>query len=135
MKYPPGESGVRTELCAGFVDPGESTSKAAVREMFEETGYKICESRLVFLRKQIAHNGSTRNLLFYVVYLYYAEVTEEDKVSNVHGLAEEGEDIELVYIPIAPPKEMAKLLGENPSNNAIDSVYWFHCEKIVSAQN
>lgn len=37
------------DIIGGFVDPGESTTKAMVREMEEETGLNIDENQLTFL--------------------------------------------------------------------------------------
>lgn len=53
----------RMGLVGGKVDPGETPEQAAKREFFEETGYQLSDSPLVFISQAVDNDG-------YQVYLY-----------------------------------------------------------------
>ncbi|MBK9798325.1 MAG: NUDIX hydrolase [Bacteroidetes bacterium] len=82
------------EILAGVIDPNESPEVAALREAEEEIGYRIKPSNLQFLYSCYPTPGYSSELF----HLYFATVTEVDKVSNGGGLQSEHENIELVEI-------------------------------------
>lgn len=97
FRYPPvhheGVDPWRTEIVAGGRNNNESPESAAVRECSEETGYKPV--RLEF----ITHCYVSPGVMSERVHIYFATVTEADKVETGGGLLDEDEDIELVWIP------------------------------------
>lgn len=84
------------ETLAGMVERYETPESTAVRETLEETGYKIVESRLKLIAKFFSSPGGTSEC----IYLYYAEVSDKDKVGSGGGAEGEGEDIQVMEIPL-----------------------------------
>jgi GDP-mannose pyrophosphatase NudK len=80
------------EIAAGKIDPGESPLDAIIRETEEETGYKPLPSNVKFLVSCFASPGYTSEKF----HLYYATVSNRDKVSAGGGLQNENENIEIV---------------------------------------
>ncbi|XP_044293181.1 uridine diphosphate glucose pyrophosphatase NUDT14 [Varanus komodoensis] len=93
----PASVGVTYELCAGIVDKPElSLEEIACTEIAEECGYEVPVDRLrriTSYRSGVGVTGSKQTL-------FYAEVTDEMKVSEGGGRPEEGELIEVVNIPL-----------------------------------
>lgn len=92
FRYPTYENGPGwiLEAAAGVVEPGEDPADTMRRELAEEIGFEPhhLESIATFY---VSPGGSSER-----VFLYYAEVSEADRVGNGGGLAEEGEAIEIV---------------------------------------
>lgn len=82
------------EIPAGVVDEGEDAETAAVREVMEETGYRV--NSIEPVKTFYVSPGYTTERM----HLFYAEVNTVDKISDQHGLIEEGEDIKLVKVPV-----------------------------------
>jgi nudix-type nucleoside diphosphatase (YffH/AdpP family) len=80
------------EIVAGKVDPGEEPLDTAVRECFEECGYRVARENMVLLASFFASPGYTSEKYF----LYYAPVLSQDRVEQGGGLPEENEFIEVV---------------------------------------
>jgi len=81
-----------TEIAAGMIDEGETPEEAARREVEEELGYRVRE--LVILGEMYATPGGSSEM----VSLFYASVTEADRVSDGGG-SDDHEDIEIIRIP------------------------------------
>jgi 8-oxo-dGTP pyrophosphatase MutT (NUDIX family) len=81
-----------TEVMAGMIRPGENPQDAVVREALEETGYRITNPELIATFFPSPGGSSER------IFLYYAVVTEADKIASGGGNPTEGEDIRLVEI-------------------------------------
>jgi len=68
---------------AGLIDPGENPTSTAVRELREETGYKVDKilevSPLVFNSPGLTDEG---------VYLVYVEVSQKPEETNLQGSEE-----------------------------------------------
>lgn len=77
-----------TETVAGMVDAAETPEETAVRETLEETGYKIGKPELIC--RFFSSPGGTSERIF----LYFAEVSETDKIGKGGGLA--GEDVRTI---------------------------------------
>jgi nudix-type nucleoside diphosphatase (YffH/AdpP family) len=77
---------------AGVVDANETPEAAAIRETFEETGYRIRE--LQPIGRVFASPGGTSERVF----LYFAEVREGDRTGQGGGI--DAEDIKIVEVPI-----------------------------------
>lgn len=80
------------ELMAGKIDGEDSPEETAVREAEEECGYKLNPDKLKKIAEFFASPGYTSEKF----YLYYAEVTNADKITEGGGLEDEHEYIEVV---------------------------------------
>ncbi len=79
------------EAAAGMIDaPKETPLECLVREVEEETGYRIAEAEPIFTFFS-SPGGSTER-----IFLFYAEVKETERKAKGGGLAADGEDIEIV---------------------------------------
>ena len=85
------DEGIIYEVPAGLLE-GANPEERVRAETFEETGYRIQEVELV--AKNFASPGAHMEYM----YLYIAEVRDEMKEGLGGGLAEEGENIEVVEI-------------------------------------
>jgi ADP-ribose pyrophosphatase len=81
------------ELVAGMIDEEETAEAAAVREVFEETGYRIVNPTLI--GKFFSSPGGSDERFF----LYLAQVGEGQRQGNGGGIAGE-EDIKVFLLPI-----------------------------------
>lgn len=87
--------GYLEEVPAGYIDEGEVAVDAARREAAEEVGVKVGE--LVHVADVFPSPGSLTERLS----LYLARYGAGDVVSGGGGLAEEGEEIEVLEWPLA----------------------------------
>jgi ADP-ribose pyrophosphatase len=85
---PAATDGWITEAIAGMIDGGETAEEAVIRETLEETGYKIEKPELIC--KFFSSPGGTSERIF----LYFAQVSEADRIGKGGGL--EGEDVRVV---------------------------------------
>ena len=90
------------EACAGLIDPGETPEVTARREAEEEIGLKI--GTLRNLGTILPTAGTTTERMF----LFVAEVSAADKTQRGGGNPHEGENIEVVEMPLAELYEMAR---------------------------
>ncbi|MEJ6979813.1 NUDIX domain-containing protein [Pedobacter sp. P351] len=95
-----GKKDLLVEACAGILDQGELPEHAIIREVEEETGYRISEIR------KIAEGFMTPASVTEYVYFFTGKYSPEMKVSEGGGKAEEGEDIRLIEIPAAEAREL-----------------------------
>ncbi|WDH53380.1 GDP-mannose pyrophosphatase NudK [Pseudomonas chlororaphis] len=85
--------GMLIETCAGLLDKDDART-CIHKETEEETGYRIREVRKVF--EAFMSPGSVTERLHFFVGEYF----DEDKQSEGGGLAHEGEEIEVLELPI-----------------------------------
>jgi nudix-type nucleoside diphosphatase (YffH/AdpP family) len=78
------------ETLAGMIDEGETPEAAAVRETLEETGYRISTPELIG-RFFVSPGGTSER-----VFLYFAEVSDADRVGEGGGI--DDEDIKVLQI-------------------------------------
>jgi ADP-ribose pyrophosphatase len=84
-----------TECVAGMMEENETPLEVARRELLEETGLKLKQAELV-AHYFIAPGGCSDQ-----VYLYLGEVEDTTQPLGVHGLIEEGEEIQAAWVPLA----------------------------------
>jgi GDP-mannose pyrophosphatase NudK len=92
------DDGMLIEACAGLLDK-DNPEDCIRKETQEETGYKITEVRKVF--EAYMSPGSVTERL----YLFIAQYSPEQKISEGGGVAEE-EDIEVLEMPFQTALEM-----------------------------
>lgn len=85
--------GYLIEACAGLLD-GNDPETCIRKEAEEETGYRIRAPRKVF-EAYMSPGSVTEKLHFFV-----AEYQAEDRIHAGGGLANEGEDIEVIEMPL-----------------------------------
>lgn len=88
-----GGDGYLIEACAGLLD-GDDPETCIRREAEEETGYRVRTPRKVF-EAFMSPGSVTERLHFFV-----AEYEVEDRVMEGGGLQGEGEDIEVIEMPL-----------------------------------
>jgi nudix-type nucleoside diphosphatase (YffH/AdpP family) len=86
--------GMLIESCAGLLD-GDDPETCIRREAEEETGYRVRQPRKVF-EAYMSPGSVTEKLHFFV-----AEYEPQDRIRTGGGLVEEGEDIEVIEMPLA----------------------------------
>ncbi|MBX8619730.1 GDP-mannose pyrophosphatase NudK [Pseudomonas cichorii] len=85
--------GMLIETCAGLLDRDDPQT-CIRKEIEEETGYRIQEVRKVF--EAFMSPGTVTERLYFFVGEYF----DEDKLSAGGGLEDEGEDIEVLELPM-----------------------------------
>lgn len=91
--------GMLVEACAGLLDDAEPED-AIRREVQEETGYAVRTPRKIF-EAYMSPGSVTEKLHFFV-----AEYQDSDRMGEGGGDAREGEDIEVLELPLAHALEM-----------------------------
>jgi GDP-mannose pyrophosphatase NudK len=86
-------TGMMLEACAGIVEENEDPTKGIIREIEEETGYKVEKVKKLF--ELYSTPGSVAEMIHY----YIAEYTKEQKVTDGGGLEEENEEIDVIELP------------------------------------
>ncbi|XP_059164255.1 uridine diphosphate glucose pyrophosphatase NUDT14-like [Physella acuta] len=120
----PGSLGVTIELCAGLVDRDEPLADIARAEVLEECGYLVPEGSLRKITS--CRNGSS--ITGALVTLFYAQVTDEMKVSQGGGLEEEGELIEVVELPVGQALDLIYDESVNREATLLLALQWFFSE-------
>ncbi|MBC7382266.1 MAG: NUDIX hydrolase [Bacteroidia bacterium] len=92
------------EIVAGKVDKGEEPLEAAIRESLEETGYLVKKKNIKFLTSCFASPGYTSERF----YIYFATVTNADKINKGGGKKNENESIEIEEMAVNDFDELIK---------------------------
>ncbi|XP_026120689.1 uridine diphosphate glucose pyrophosphatase-like [Carassius auratus] len=120
---PPASAGVTYELCAGLVDkPNLSLEEIARQEVLEECGYDVSVTKLrkiTSYRSGVGVTGSKQTM-------FYAEVSEENRVGEGGGKPQEGELIEVVKVPLHEAMTFAFDESIPKTMGVIFSFIWFH---------
>jgi len=92
--YLSGGDGMLIEACAGLIDGDETPEAAALREVEEELGYRVRD--LVRVADAFVSPGAITERIVY----FTARYAPADRVSTGGGAAGEGEDIEIIEMPL-----------------------------------
>lgn len=95
------DTGMLIEACAGLLDR-DNPEDCIRRETEEETGYKINSVEKIF--EAYMSPGSVTEILYFFV----AEYSEDMKVSDGGGSAQEQENIEVLELPFGKALDMVK---------------------------
>ncbi|XP_071368718.1 uridine diphosphate glucose pyrophosphatase NUDT14 [Centroberyx affinis] len=120
---PPALAGVTYELCAGLVDkPDLSLEEIARQEVLEECGYDVPASklrRITSYRSGVGVTGAKQTM-------FYAEVSDDNRVGEGGGAPQEGELIEVVKVPLHEAMTFAYDESIPKTMGVIFSFIWFH---------
>ena len=105
------------EIVAGVIEDEDSSEAAMIKEIKEETGYQTHDLKTLFSFYPTPGGSNEK------VFLFFARVNQKDRIYKGGGLAEEGENIELVEIPIKGAFEMLKS-GEISDAKTIIALQW-----------
>ena len=110
-------TGWLTEVVAGLIDAGETAEQAIRREAVEEAGYDV--GRL----EPITTVFTTPGICSERIALFYGETASAAPTHAGVGLAEEGEDIEVLEIPYAEAFAMIDR-GEIVDGKTLIALLW-----------
>lgn len=86
-------SGMMIEACAGILEKNENPEQGILREIEEETGYRV--EKVTKLFELYSTPGSVAEMLHYFV----AEYNYSQKINEGGGLQKEQENIEVIEMP------------------------------------
>jgi nudix-type nucleoside diphosphatase (YffH/AdpP family) len=89
-----GYSNAMIEVCAGLLD-GDDAKTCATREAEEELGFRVHDLR------EVAHVYMSPGALTERVSLFIGAYSPDDRITNGGGVATEGEDIEVIELPLS----------------------------------
>jgi nudix-type nucleoside diphosphatase (YffH/AdpP family) len=95
------------EVCAGKVEPGEDPLAAICREALEETGYQPAEVR------RVLGGYSSPGVFMERLSLFVGRIDVTAPAAPGGGLQHEGEDIEIVTLPLGKALAMLETGGIN----------------------
>lgn len=104
------------EIPAGSMEENESPEECVTREVMEELGYKIDKTKLI--NTFYTSPGASTERIF----LFSAEVSQNDKTEKGGGNDDENEDIQMVKIPIS---ELSTKILELKDAKTILGLQWF----------
>jgi nudix-type nucleoside diphosphatase (YffH/AdpP family) len=120
FRYPTYEKsgGWVIEVVAGMLDKNETPVECIRREVIEETGYQV-ENLTPISTFYTTPGGSSER-----IFLYYAEVTNPDRVSRGGGAKTEHEDIQIVEFSL-PDLWEARETGKIMDAKTLIALLWF----------
>ncbi len=124
FRYPAYEKGPGwiTEIVAGVLGKDEEPESAIRREILEETGYDA--KIIIYINTfYVSPGGSSERII-----LYFAEVTDKDKVSEGGGEASEHEDIQVREYSWGEIQHMLES-GKIVDAKTIIALMWFQKQK------
>jgi GDP-mannose pyrophosphatase NudK len=118
------ETGMLIEACAGLLDQ-DHPEDCIRRETEEETGYQVKEVRKIF--EAYMSPGSVTEILHF----YLAEYSDQMKITSGGGIAEEGEQIEVLELPYKTAFNMIAT-GEIKDAKTIMLLQYFRLELSIA---
>ena len=113
-----GDGGWILEIPAGVVPEGCDPEQVAKAELVEEVGYQA--SQLQFVQQFYASPGTSTERVF----VYFAQVSETDRVNRGGGRADEHEYIQVIELPIEQVLDMLDR-GEIVDGKTVIALQWF----------
>ncbi|QAA82863.1 NUDIX hydrolase [Aequorivita sp. H23M31] len=104
------------EIPAGSLEENEKPEDCIVREVMEELGYKITKPKLI--NTFYTSPGASTERIF----LFFSEVSQNDKTQKGGGNESENEDIKLVNVPTS---EITEKIRELKDAKTILGLQWF----------
>ncbi|MCZ4318084.1 NUDIX hydrolase [Aequorivita viscosa] len=104
------------EIPAGSLEENEQPEDCIKREVMEELGYKVANP--ILINTFYTSPGASTERIF----LYYAEVSQNDKSEKGGGNSEENEDIQLVKTPTS---EIVDTISKVKDAKTILALQWF----------
>ncbi|HLW33782.1 MAG TPA: NUDIX hydrolase [Aequorivita sp.] len=104
------------EIPAGSMENNEAPEDCINREVLEELGYKIKRAELI--HSFYTSPGASTELMF----LFYAEVSQKDKIEKGGGNENESEDIQLIKIPVS---QISKIILDVKDAKTILALQWY----------
>jgi nudix-type nucleoside diphosphatase (YffH/AdpP family) len=98
--YVNGDPALLVEACAGMVEKGDDPEQTVCKELEQETGYRVRNLRKLF-ELYMSPGASAEK-----VNLFTAEYSQADHVNNGGGLRGEGEEIEVLELPLSQAWDM-----------------------------
>jgi len=114
------------ELCAGLLDKGKSEEETAKEELFEEMGIEVEINRLKKITKTYTAVGFAGNSQT----IFFVEITNSNIKGKGGGI--DGEDIEIISIPIEKIYEFIFDETKPKTPGLMFSFMWFINERIKS---
>ncbi len=112
------------EIPAGIIDPNESSEDAIRREVEEEIGYRV-ENVKHIATFFLTPGGSSERVI-----LYYARIDATNKRAAGGGVAEEGEDIRTIEMPVVEAVRKVAA-GEIQDAKTIIGIQWMQIHGLV----
>jgi nudix-type nucleoside diphosphatase (YffH/AdpP family) len=100
--YVNGDPPLLIEVCAGMIDAGDDPTATVRKEIEQETGYRLHAVRKLF-ELYMSPGASAEKL-----HLFVAQYGSDDHVGQGGGVRAEGEEIELLEMPLARAWEMVR---------------------------
>ncbi len=88
-----GHTDALIEVCAGLLD-GDDAQTCAMREAEEELGFRVHDLR------EVSNVFASPGALTERISLFVGTYSPEDRITNGGGIATEGEDIEVIELPL-----------------------------------
>ena len=86
--------GMLLETPAGLLEENESPEETMLREIKEETGYAVSSVQKIYEAYSSAGSLTER------IHFYIASYSQDQKVAKGGGLEEEGEELEVIEMPL-----------------------------------
>lgn len=117
----PFSEGVTYELCAGIIDKNVSLASLMKQEILEECGYDVPVENLQEITSFRSGVGTTGALQT----LFFAEVTDEMCVNKGGGNSDEGEMIEVFYLPLEKSREFMFDITKHKPAGFMFAMMWY----------
>lgn len=115
------------EIVAGMIEEDKSPEEAMVREIIEETGYKVSHLRPISSFFPSPGGSNER------IYLFFAKADQSDRIHGGGGLIEEGENIQILEIPLKKVFQMLNT-GEILDAKTIIALQWLKAQQKLLRQ-
>jgi nudix-type nucleoside diphosphatase (YffH/AdpP family) len=109
------------EIVAGKIEGGISPEQTAIKEVKEEIGYRVSKNNLKLLLSCFSTPGYSSECF----YIYYAKVTNTDKVSEGGGEEKENEFIQVVELDLEEFRKMIQKAEIKDAKTYIAALYLF----------